>query len=101
PAPRRARRPRAGRGAADGGGGVRWSARHALADGQGLLARLSGRAQRAAQSSTWPRTQGPVPPPTQIVPSGSLETCTRPERPRAVPWLATYGTLALPVSSSH
>jgi len=45
--------------------------------------------ERATYSSTWPRTQVTVPPPTQIVPSGPLETCTRPERPSAVPWLAT------------
>ena len=27
--------------------------------------------------------------------------CTRPDLPRAVPWLATYGALTRPVSSSH
>ena len=35
-----------------------------------------------------------VPPPTQIVPSASCETCTRPARPSAVPWRATYGARA-------
>ena len=35
-----------------------------------------------------------VPPPTQIVPSSSRETWTRPARPSAVPWAATYGALA-------
>lgn len=42
-----------------------------------------------------------VPPPTQIVPSASVEMCTRPARPSAVPWLATYGGRARPVSISH
>ena len=32
-----------------------------------------------------------VPPPIQIVPSGSWVTWTRPARPSAVPWPATYG----------
>ena len=32
----------------------------------------------AGYSSTWPATQVTVPPPTQIVPSSSRETCTRP-----------------------
>jgi len=41
------------------------------------------------QSSAWPRTQVTVPPATQIVPSSSRETCTRPARPSAVPWLTT------------
>ena len=39
-----------------------------------------------------------MPPPTQIVPSSSRETCTRPRRPSAVPWLATYGVCARPLS---
>ena len=42
-----------------------------------------------AHSSTSPRTQVTVPPPTQIWPSRSAEMWIRPERPSAVPWLAT------------
>ena len=42
-----------------------------------------------------------VPPPTQTWPSASWETCTRPRRPSAVPWLATYGEVTRPVASSH
>jgi len=34
-------------------------------------------------------TQVTVPPPTQIVPPASTDTCTRPARPSAVPWRAT------------
>src|SRR5215467_7555603 len=71
----------------------------ALAGSLGALARHSGAAaglagvsppaltRRPDQSSAWPRTQLTVPPATQIVPSSSRETCTRPARPRAVPWL--------------
>ena len=42
-----------------------------------------------------------VPPPTQTWPSPSWEMCTRPRRPIAVPWLATYGAVSRPVPSSH
>ena len=52
-------------------------------------------------SSTLPLTHVTVPPPTQIVPSPSTEMCTRPARPSAVPWLATYGAWSRPVPSSH
>ena len=52
-------------------------------------------------SSTWPVTQVTVPPPTQIAPLSSAEMCTRPWRPSAVPWLATYGAVARPVRSSY
>ena len=38
-----------------------------------------------------PLTQVTVPPPTHTWPSASRETWTRPRRPIAVPWLATYG----------
>jgi D-lactate dehydrogenase (cytochrome) len=55
----------------------------------------------ARYSSTWPATHVTVPPPTQMVPSESRETWTRPARPRTVPWLATYGALARPIRSSH
>lgn len=58
-----------------------------------LLRGARGRSPRAVAatpySSTCPETQVTVPPPTQIVPSGSRSTCTRPARPSAVPWLAT------------
>ena len=40
-------------------------------------------------------------PPTQIVSLPSRETCTRPARPSAVPWLATYGAVTRPVLSNH
>jgi len=40
-------------------------------------------------NSTWPETQVTVPPPTQTVPSASLDTCTRPARSSIVPWLTT------------
>ena len=36
-----------------------------------------------------PLTQATVPPPTQIAPASSWSMCTRPARPRAVPWLTT------------
>ncbi len=48
-------------------------------------------------NSTLPLTHVTVPPPTQIVPSPSTETCTRPARPSAVPWLAMYGACSRPV----
>src|SRR5438552_5323631 len=54
-----------------------------------------------SQSSTRPATHVTVPPATQIVPSSSRETCTRPARPSAAPWLATYGAVARPVRSSQ
>ena len=41
-----------------------------------------------------------VPPPTQIVPSASCVTWTRPARPSAVPWPATYGAVDPPGSGS-
>jgi hypothetical protein len=56
--------------------------------GAGLLQRPRQQLS-AGYSSTWPVTQVTVPPPTQMVPPGSRETCTRPARPSAVPWLAT------------
>jgi hypothetical protein len=43
---------------------------------------------RAGQSSTAPEMRVWVPPAIQTVPSGSAVTCTRPRRPRAVPWAA-------------
>jgi hypothetical protein len=48
-----------------------------------------------------PLTQVTVPPPTHTWPSASREMCTRPRRPIAVPWLATYGAVTRPDSSSH
>ena len=42
-----------------------------------------------------------VPPPTHTAPSASCAMCTRPARPSAVPWLATYGAVARPLPSSH
>jgi hypothetical protein len=57
--------------------------------------------QRGGNSSTVPLTQVTVPPPIHTWPSASRETCTRPRRPIAVPWLATYGAVARPDASSH
>jgi RimJ/RimL family protein N-acetyltransferase len=57
----------------------------------------TGRCYRSAR----PVTPVFVPPPTQIVPSGSRVMCTRPRRPSAAPWLATYGAAACPAASSH
>ena len=51
--------------------------------------------------STVPLTQVTVPPPTHTWPSASRETCTRPRRPMAVPWLATYGAVTRAAASSH
>ena len=42
---------------------------------------------RHRYNSTAPSTHVTVPPPTQMAPSASTETCTRPARPSAVPWL--------------
>ena len=44
-----------------------------------------------AYSATVPVMQVTVPPPTQIVPSSSRVTWTRPARPSAVPWLRDVG----------
>ena len=57
-------------------------------------ARLPGQALRLQQDSPRqmsivPSMHVTVPPPTQIVPSSSADTWTRPARPSAVPWLAT------------
>ena len=46
-------------------------------------ARLPG--QALTQISIAPSMHVTVPPPTQIVPSSSVDTWTRPARPRAVP----------------
>jgi len=37
-----------------------------------------------------------VPPPTHTAPSASCATWTRPARPSAVPWRATYGRASAP-----
>ncbi len=43
----------------------------------------------AGHTTMLPVTQATVPPPTQIAPASSWSMCTRPARPRAVPWLTT------------
>ena len=57
---------------------------HEVVDARGV----GGIEGRRAHSSTCPSTQVTEPPPTQMC-SPSCSTCTRPARPRAVPWLAT------------
>src|ERR1700691_434791 len=68
---------------------------------RGKHRRPIGSGRPGPYSLTVPSMQVTVPPPTQTWPSPSWEMCTRPRRPIAVPWLATYGAVTRPVLSSH
>ena len=60
-----------------------------LAERPGIRAGL--RALTRPQASIVPSMQVTVPPPTQTCRRRRRSTCTRPARPSAVPWRATYG----------
>src|SRR5262245_35038449 len=76
-------------------------AHHRPSDETGRASYEESHSSSLDQSSTSPATHVTVPPPTQIVPESSRSMWTRPARPSAPPWLATYGASTRPVRRSH